>query len=551
MKKTFSSIRILAALLIASAALGACTSDENDIIGEQPAQQQASQVYNLTLSAGKAGGDQTRALELSGTKIVAKWVDGDKVKVANGGTDLGELTATDVSADGQDCTLTGALTGTVSAGDVLTLTYHPASISSFVGQDGTVASASDYDMAVATVTVKAVDAGNNITITESSASFATQTAMLKITMQEADGTTAIDATTLEVKYSVGGVEAPLLAFAPASSSYTANGSGVLYFAMPSAAMAAVAMGITETELAALPIKFVVTYSGGSYTVEKTGYPFAAGKYYATTLTNPYNKKVKFGGEQTVPAGQHWFVEGTDGTGCLGIEDGATVTLAGVTMEASDFYLPAIKCMGNATIILADGTVNSITNSSYKGGGIQAGPSGTTLTIKGNTGKLTVTLTADYISAAAIGSFSSGVSCGNIVIEGGIIEATAINGAGIGACSDSPCGDITIKGGTVTATGAESGAGIGGYYYTACGNITISGGTVTATGAESGAGIGSGSDASCGDITITSGVTKVTAATNGGYAQSIGAGKEGTCGTVTIGGVVVSDGIDESPYTYQP
>ena len=114
--------------------------------------------------------------------------------------------------------------------------------------------------------------------------------------------------------------------------------------------------------------------------------------------------------------------------------------------------------------------------------------------------------------------------------------------------------LTIKGsGTLNASAYGSGwggAGIGGGSHIDCGNIVIEGGTVNAGGNNNAPGIGSGGFAACGNITITSGVTSVTAHKGGNDAPySIGPGKSGSCGTVTIGGKVGA--ISESPYTYKP
>ena len=113
--------------------------------------------------------------------------------------------------------------------------------------------------------------------------------------------------------------------------------------------------------------------------------------------------------------------------------------------------------------------------------------------------------------------------------------------------------LTIKGsGSLNASsnGTFGGAGIGGGYKVNCGNIVIEGGTVNAVGRHTSPGIGGGILGSCGTITITDGVTSVTA-TKGGYASySIGPGDHGTCGTITIGGKVTGP-ISESPYTYKP
>ena len=111
--------------------------------------------------------------------------------------------------------------------------------------------------------------------------------------------------------------------------------------------------------------------------------------------------------------------------------------------------------------------------------------------------------------------------------------------------------LTIRGsGSLNASfGAGSGAGIGGGFHINCGNIVIEGGTINATGGHMCAGIGGGSVASCGTITITSGVTSVTATKGSNAPCSIGPGNTGTCGTVTIGGK--TGAISESPYTYKP
>ena len=116
--------------------------------------------------------------------------------------------------------------------------------------------------------------------------------------------------------------------------------------------------------------------------------------------------------------------------------------------------------------------------------------------------------------------------------------------------------LTIRGdGSLTAIGknlndASCGAGIGGGYYMECGNIVIEGGTINATGGRQSAGIGGGAFSGCGNITITSGVTSVTATKGDRCPYSIGGGERGWCGTVTIGGKETGP-ISQSPYTYKP
>ena len=187
-----------------------------------------------------------------------------------------------------------------------------------------------------------------------------------------------------------------------------------------------------------------------------------------------------------------------------IADGATVTLAGVTINGvnlRDFNWAGITCDGDATIILKGTNTVKGFNGEYPG--IQVSSEGT-LTIKGT----------------------------------GSLEASSNGyGAGIGGGYNINCGNIIIEGGTITATGGNNAAGIGSGNRASCGDIIISGGTVKATGGVNAAGIGSGYDgANCGAIKITSDVTSVTATKGATAPNSIGAGNIGTCGTVTIDGV---------------
>ena len=218
---------------------------------------------------------------------------------------------------------------------------------------------------------------------------------------------------------------------------------------------------------------------------------------------------------------------------ISIAEGATVTLKDVTIEGTsvDDYAykhAGITCLGKATIVLV-GT-NSVKGFRADYPGIYV-PVGLTLTICGD---------------GSLDAKSNGYGCG---IGGGFQIA---------------CGDITIEGGSITATGGNTAAGIGSGVDSTCGDILIKGGTVVAYGGDDAAGIGSGQEGSCGKITITIGVTKVTA-TKGEYAKySIGKGGGFStyCKGVTIGctldasgnpvgGDYYPDGIDESPFVYEP
>lgn len=274
MKKTFANIRTLAAVLMTSAALVACNKEYNATAEQTP------QVYTLTIDASMDGGAQTRALEFEGTKLVAKWANDETVDVRFGPTLLGTLTVSNVSADGKTCTLSGTLTGTINKYDVLRFHYNYTSPVN-ESQTGTLASTAASDYAMAAVTVKSVD-GGNITL-ESEPSFQTQVAVLKITMQDALAN-KLNATSLKI--TIG--DKDLCTLSPNATAYSENGDGVVYFALPSAHRVYTegisSIGLDEAELAAATVTFTATAGGNTYITTKTGYPFAAGKYYATTLT---------------------------------------------------------------------------------------------------------------------------------------------------------------------------------------------------------------------------------------------------------------------------
>ena len=244
---------------------------------------------------------------------------------------------------------------------------------------------------------------------------------------------------------------------------------------------------------------------------------------------------------------------------ISIADKANVTLRDAKIIGSDdddFYsnytypFAGITCEGDATITLEGD--NEVCGNGRTYPGIQPGPTGKTLTIKGS-GSL---IARSHGLSTGIGCCSGG-SCGNIVIEGGNITARGSNrhGAGIGASDEgSCCGDITIKGGYITAVGGGGCAGIGrGYLESSCGTITITGGEIHATGNTatdsdgnfdgSGAGIGRGKIADGGDIYIYNGTVY---AKGGSQSAGIGGGAGGYGGTIWIeGGTIVATGGDRA------
>ena len=281
-------------------------------------------------------------------------------------------------------------------------------------------------------------------------------------------------------------------------------------------------------------EFSLTVGGNPITLVSSEKTLDAGKIYNINRAAPVVTNLS-----TINA-NYTASNGETLTGTLGanvkisIADGATVTLDGVTINgthSTSYKWAGITCLGDATIILKDESVNSVVGFCYTYPGIYI-PHGKTLTIQGETlgtGVLNAT-GAGY--SAGIGAASESVdiyrSCGNIVIAGGVINATAggERAAGIG------CGGTTNPSTTNPST---------------CGTINITGGTITATGGKWAPGIGSGFYATCGDITIANTVTSVTA-TKGDKStylattfDCIGRGREGACGTVKFGNQTMYDG----------
>ena len=166
---------------------------------------------------------------------------------------------------------------------------------------------------------------------------------------------------------------------------------------------------------------------------------------------------------------------------ISIADGATVTLNGVTINgihdnnnANNYDWAGISCEGDATIILADGTTNTVKGFRKYMPAIHV-PQGKTLTIQGN-GALEASNNGE---AAGIGC-GNGEDCGNIVIKGGIITAIGGNrGTGIGVYGTIyHCGNITIEKGVTylkATNGPNATNGIGAYnadYTNYCGKVTL-------------------------------------------------------------------------------
>lgn len=311
------------------------------------------------------------------------------------------------------------------------------------------------------------------------------------------------------------------------------------------------------------VTLTATANGAEYKTTLKNQSFKRGKYYPMTLTveRKSSSKIdlsKLTSHITLMDGDELTgtLDGTTQRVMLTIADGATVTLndaqiLGAESNQDQDQWAGITCAGNATIILK-GTNQVVTFNRYRAA-IQAGPVGSTLTIKGD-GNLTVGRTENHNCETAIGS-SDNIPCGNILIESGNITATAGDGTAIGSSTYGSCGNITITGGTVTAFGA-GGAGIGSSSFSSCGDITITGGSIFAQGGVLQAGIGSSYGGSCGNITIFCSRSFVSVKAICGYDAPFAIGPSrlyyinSQCGTITFDGEILLSGDDYDIYNPQ-
>lgn len=561
----------MAAIAMTAATFTACSND--DLLEENtPAPQ--GKIVTLTTTLSPKGGDATtRALEDPGDGTLSStWAVGEEFFVAyedNGNTSpTAKARVTSVDGSGS-ATITVDLVDPKDDSDIyFNYPYSAISLEKDIYYDqlGTLADVSaNYDMCSGSGTLH-VDAG--VATLPSGVDMTRDAFIWKFTFTNGTDDITSQITSLIVDDGKG-------------CPYTVSPSGqsTIYVAMYGG------MGAT-------PYSIMATTNSGVYTKTSGSVSLDNGKLYtsnglALTAAGEVNLASQTA-DYTATSGD--VLTGTlDPAYKLIIPMDAVVLLKNATINYGGYDGPAIKCLGRATIVLADGTTNSVTvpdsNTPNMSGfpGIMVGGLGNKLTIKGNTGTLNVA--GGYI-AAGIGcantSYNSsqsydtdGDECGVIQIDGGVItvsggeagigsveggsandncEGIIINGGSItatgttaGIGSSANCGFITINGGTVNANGTQDGPGIGAGPYASCGDITITGGTVTAIGGGDAAGIGSGAGTSTyTSLTIASGITKVTATRGGnGTAEPIGHGKEDTTSPAPVFSGVTKDAVNST------
>ena len=330
----------------------ACSSDDEPATPVQKAN-------TLTVEAGMSD-NITRALADAGTTLTATWAADDVVEVFEGSTHLGRLRP---QTYGNATTkLTGVLDAAPSASGV-TLTLRYKYVSDYSLQNGTLANiSSNYNYCVATTTV--TQSGNQYSGT--AANFVSQQAIVKFTLKKKSDESVIKAKTMNI------VGTPTL-----NMDLTPNDDGIYYIALPACTDQTFQISVTDNDGNNTP-----------YAIETPSTTFEAGMFYRRNVLFTYNEIYNFRSSTGYPveAGHHALCKGTNGSGSkLTLKEGSTATLDGLTL-LSPSDASGIECTGDATIILKDGTTNTI-----EGAVAQAVvvASDKTLTIRG-TGTLTLT-----------------------------------------------------------------------------------------------------------------------------------------------------------------
>lgn len=263
MKDKFYSLCIVVVLFVSVMIIVGCNKNDNNN-PQEPAQ---VQIYHMVVNAtkgedNKANGPK-RVLGLDGATLNATWATGEEVTVYNETkqtTISGVLTA---QSDGTSTTLEGELAGIIEPSDVLTLKFLSPN---YTEQKGTIEYISaNCDYAEASVTVASVSSGNITPTTD--AVFENKQAIVKFTLiDKAEGTTLLKPATLTIND--GTSDIATLTDIPAST-YTTNGDGVLYVAIP---------GFADKTLT-----LTATIGTKTYSYEKEHATFMNGQYYAITM----------------------------------------------------------------------------------------------------------------------------------------------------------------------------------------------------------------------------------------------------------------------------
>ena len=250
--------KLIGAWLAIGAFTTSCTN--NNVISDEDKPTQ--QIYTLSVDADKD--DATRSLFIDQEKLGVEWRQSEHVYVKK--EDTWATGSLQPQTNGSTTKLAGTLSGvTIEANDELTFQFPKSGDITYDGQDGLLSTISaNYDYAQASVTVASVD-GSDIK-TAGAAHFTNQQAIVKFTLKDKSNDNLLNATKLTIN--VNDSRKELIVEIP-SSTYTTNGAGIVYVAIP---------GFTSKNIT---LSAVVGNEVYSYT--KSGVTFTNGHYYPITV----------------------------------------------------------------------------------------------------------------------------------------------------------------------------------------------------------------------------------------------------------------------------
>lgn len=381
MKQAFSKMLPLAAILMAGVAMVACSVEKQPTETVEPS---PKKMLSLTIDASLDGG-ATRSLNIDGEeRLSAIWKEGEKVEIYGnipfqGEGKIGELTASNITNEGRSATLSGAVD--VSSGVPMTLRmYLNRRDDSFLFylQDGTLdgpAGAEKFEMAKAEVSLSTYN--DEELFYDGPATFVSQTAVAKFTFK--NGRTPIQATRMQItaRLTFSSPDVVMDEGDILDVNFSTPNNGVIYLALPVRDVLAKALKSKdiliqrtleeyEEALSAAELTIKVYEGEKEYTTTKTGYNFAAGKYYAAQLKwagqlrpgdyyeahwDDDNTRVYFT-EETRAENEYKVLDGTTVTS---ITEGWYVVKDNVTISGKQ------SLTGDTFLILCDGATLTINN----------------------------------------------------------------------------------------------------------------------------------------------------------------------------------------------
>lgn len=459
------TLRLFGIAALALMVMTACSKEADQPQQEQPEQKEQTELQKIHFIA-TVGNPDTRTVyteDAVDNKIHVAWKVGDEIAlVHNGVKDVATVTSVDGNGD---ATIEGDITQgyfPLQDNDPIKLVY-PADLvympngngtdyyrneevhNKVFSQDGTL----DYIQN----NLDFREGSGNLSIAGSTASLKTSVklvskiAIWKLILRDNNGL-ELNATNLKV--SVGSTRVAQAANTPRNGYYIA---------------------LTPSTMGTGSFSMLAVSNAGNFTYTKeAGVTLTAGKFY--------HSNVQFNRANVINlADIHNHYTAQDGetlTGTLNvgsypvkisIANNAVVTLDGITIEGihgstefdtHNYPWAGLTCLGNATIVLKDGTTNRLRGFDNWYPGLYV-PSGSTLTIQG-TGTLYASSNEYGAGIGAASEINYDYSAGNIVIRGGTIIATGgYAAAGIGTAGHCSCGTVTIEK-TVTSVIATRGDG---------------------------------------------------------------------------------------------